>query len=131
MAHKEIEIILARHLASYLATPVFIIDPAGNLLYYNEPAEAVLGRRFEETGEMTVSQWGTIFSPMDHAGNPLPPGSLPLVIALAEQHPTQGSFWIRGLDNVMRFIEVTAFPLTGQAGRQLGAMAVFSERARP
>jgi hypothetical protein len=35
--------------------------------------------------------------------------------------------WIQGLDQVRRHIEVTAFPLIGQAGRHLGAVAIFWE----
>jgi len=65
---KEIEVILTRQLASYLATPIFIVDPTGTLLYYNEPAELVLGRRFEETGEMPIEEWSTIFVPVDDDG---------------------------------------------------------------
>jgi hypothetical protein len=37
--------------------------------------------------------------------------------------------WIRGLDNVQRHLEVTGFPLIGQANRYLGAIAVFWEIA--
>src|SRR5581483_5343897 len=127
MAQKEIEVILSRHLASYLATPIFIVDPFGNLLYYNEPAEAILGRRFDETGEMSVDEWGTIFQPMDRDGNRLPPEKLPLVMALKERSPTYAGFWIRGLDNILRYIKVFAFPLIGQADRYLGAVAIFWE----
>lgn len=127
MVQKEIEVILARHLASYLATPIFIVDPDGNLLYYNEHAEAILGHRFNETGEMPVSEWGTIFQPMDEMGTPLPPDHLPLVKVLADKHPVSGGFWIRGLDGVLRRIEVFAFPLIGQANRYLGAVAIFWE----
>jgi PAS domain-containing protein len=127
MSQKEIEIILARHLSSYLAAPIFIADPQGNLLYYNEAAEAILGRRFDETGEMPLAVWGTIFEPVDKAGNLLPPDQLPLAITLATRRASQGSFWIRGLDNVLRYIEVTAYPLVGQANRYLGAFAIFSE----
>ena len=127
MVQKEIEVILARHLASYLATPIFIVDPTGNLLFYNEHAEVILGRRFNETGEMPVSEWGTIFQPVDRSGQPLPPEKLPLVMALESRHPTSGRFWIRGLDNVMRQIEVFGFPMVGQANRFLGAVAIFWE----
>jgi hypothetical protein len=35
MAQKEIEVILTRQLASYLAMPIIIIDPLGTLLFYN------------------------------------------------------------------------------------------------
>jgi PAS domain-containing protein len=127
MAHKEIEIILSRHLASYLATPIFIVDPAGNLLYYNEHAEAILGSRFNETGEMPVSEWSEIFKPMDSEGMPLLAENLPLVQTLRSKTPNHGGFWIRGLDNVLRRIEVFAFPIVGQTNRYLGAVAIFWE----
>lgn len=132
MAQKEIELILARHLAGYLAAPIFIVDPHGNLLFYNEAAEAILGHRFDETGEMSVHEWGTLFSPEDEHGTPLAPESLPLVLALREKRPHQGSLWIRGVDDkVARHIEVFAFPLVGQANRFLGAVAFFWEARNP
>jgi hypothetical protein len=131
MVQKEIEVILARHLASYLATPIFLVDPEGNLLYYNEHAEVILGHRFNETGEMPVSEWGTIFQPTNYLGEPLPVDDLPLVMALRHKRPVSGSFWIRGLDNVLRRIEVFAFPLVGQQDRFLGAVAIFWEADKP
>jgi PAS domain-containing protein len=131
MAQKEIEVILARHLASYLVMPVFIVDPNGNLLYYNEHAETILGMRYDETGEMPLAEWSTRFQPTDQEGNPLPPERLPLVIALNARHPANGEFWIRGYDQVKRHIQVTAFPLIGQANRFLGAVALFWETPNP
>ncbi|MBI3800815.1 MAG: PAS domain-containing protein [Deltaproteobacteria bacterium] len=127
MSQKEIEVILTRQLASYLALPIFIVDPQGTLVFYNEPAEAILGLRFDETGEMAAAEWGTVFTPIDGAGSPLPPDTLPLTIALRERRSAHGDFYIRGLDLVLRHIEVTAFPLIGQAHRDLGAVALFWE----
>lgn len=127
MSQMEIEVILSRHLAEYLAMPIFIVDPAGSLLYYNEPAEEVLGYRYIETGTMPASEWSTIFSPMDEDGNPLPPEELPLIIAINEQHPAHKSFWIKGMNGSLRKLEVTAIPLIGQAERFLGAIAIFWE----
>lgn len=127
MVQKPIEVILARQLASCLAVPIFIVDPQGTLVFYNEPAEAILGRRFEETGEMPVGEWGTMFKPTDVDGAPLAPDQLPHVIALAQRQPAHRRFWIVGLDAVRRQIEVTAFPLIGQAQRHLGAIAIFWE----
>ncbi len=127
MWQKEIEAILARQLASYLAMPIFIVDPQGTLIFYNEPAEKILGRRFEDTGEMPVAEWSTIFKPTDETGAPLAPETLPLVIALKERRPAHRSLRIYGLDGVLRQIEVTAFPLIGQAERYLGAVAIFWE----
>jgi PAS domain-containing protein len=129
MPQHEIEMILMRQLASYLIMPIFIVDPAGNLVFYNEPAEPILGRRFEETGEMPMSVWSTIFEPTDAAGVPITPQELPLAITLAERRPTHHVFWIRGLDTVLRHVEVTCFPLIGQASRYLGAIALFWEVA--
>lgn len=127
MAQQEIEVILARQLAEYLAMPIFIVDPEGDLLYYNEPAESVLGSRYDETGPMDAADWSTVFKPVDKKGNPVRPEDLPLMIAMTKHHPAHSSFWIQGLDGALRQIEVTAFPLIAQAQRFLGAIAIFWE----
>jgi PAS domain-containing protein len=41
-----------RQAASYVAMPIFVVDPGGDLVYFNEPAEELLGLRYEEVGEM-------------------------------------------------------------------------------
>lgn len=130
MSQQEIEVILSRHLAEYLAMPIFIVNPAGDLIFYNEPAETILGTRYSETGSMPASEWATKFQPTDYEGKPLPPEDLPLVIAIIQRHPAHKIFWIRGLDNARREIEVTAFPLIGQADRFLGGIAIFWERSQ-
>ena len=127
MVQKEIEVILARQLAEYLEMAIFIVDPDGDLLYYNEPAESVLGSRYAETGPLPASDWSTIFKPVDRNGHPVKPEDLPLMVAMVKQHPAHSSFWIQGLDGTLRQIEVTAFPLMAQAQRFLGAIAIFWE----
>lgn len=127
MSQQEIEVILSRHLAEYLAMPIFIVNPAGDLIFYNEPAEAVLGTRYNETGPMPAKEWTTVFHPMDAEGKPIPPEELPLMIAITQHRPAHKNFWIRGMDGSMRGIEVTALPLIGQAGRFLGGVAIFWE----
>jgi PAS domain-containing protein len=127
MTQQEIEIILSRHLAEYLAMPMFIVDPAGGLVFYNEPAEKVLGYRYDETGPMPAGEWSTIFKPMDEHGQPIEPEELPLMIAMMQKHPAHRNFWIEGMDGALRQIEVTAFPLIAQAERFLGAVAIFWE----
>lgn len=128
MAQQEIEIILARQLASYLAVPIFLIGPDGTLLFYNEPAEGILGKRFDETGKMPVEEWSRMFEPTDEAGDPLDAGELPIVVALEEGRLAHRPMWIQGLDGQRRSIEVASFPLQGQGNRSLGAVAVFWER---
>ena len=130
MSQQEIEVILARHLAEYLAVPIFMVDPDGDLLFYNEPAEAILGSRYNETGAMPARELATTFHTMDGEGNPIPLEELPIVIALRQRRPSHRDLWIRGLDGVAREIEVTAFPLVGQANRFLGAIAFFWEIAK-
>ncbi len=127
MAQMDIEIILMRQLASCLAMPVFIVDPQGTLIFYNEHAERILGKRYEETGPMPVSDWSTAFRPFDENETPIPPEELPLVIALSQQKPAHRRFWIRGLDGRKRQIEVTAIPIIGQSKQLIGGVSFFWE----
>jgi PAS domain S-box-containing protein len=129
MSQQEIEVILARQLADYLALPIFLVDQAGNMLFYNEPAEKILGYRYEETGPMPAEAWASIFQPTDEDNRPLRPEQLPLMVALQAGRPAHSGFWIRALDGILRRIYVTAFPLIGQADRHLGAVAIFWEAA--
>lgn len=122
---EEIERILMRQLAGYLAMPIFVVDADGNLLFYNEPAEELLGRRFDEAGPMPAAEWSTVFLPRDADGSPISPDDLPLMIALRKHQPAHRSFWITGHDGVARRLGLTAFPLEGQGGRHLGAVAIF------
>lgn len=127
MSQHEIEVILARHLAEHLAMPMFIVNPQGELLYYNEPAESVLGLRYNETGPLAAQEWSTLFQPMDQTGQPIQPESLPLMIATLQRRPAHRTFWIHGMDGALRQIEVTAIPLLVHSGRFLGAIAIFWE----
>ena len=120
-----IEIILSRQLADCLALPIFITDTAGNLLFYNEPAEDILGKRFEDTAEMTVDQWSVDFKNKDENGNPLPPEELPLVMTLNDRLPHHKTFWIENLMGKAERISVTSYPIIGRAGNFFGAVAIF------
>jgi PAS domain-containing protein len=131
MAHKEIEIILTRQLADCLAMPIFLVDVDGTLLFYNEPAEKILGRRFEETGALSAVEWSTAFVPADDRGRALEPAELPLMIALTQREPAHAAFWICGLDQIRRRIQATAIPLVGRGDRFLGALAIFWEENAP
>jgi len=127
MTQKEIEVILARQLAEYLALPIFIVDPNGDLLYYNEPAESILGSRYVETGPMAANELAGIFRTVDQDGQPMKSEDLPLVKALIGRQPAHGSLWIEALDGGLRKIAVTAFPIICQANRFRGAIAIFWE----
>jgi PAS domain-containing protein len=125
MAAYEIEIILNRQLADCLSIPVFITDTTGNLLFYNEPAEKVLGKRFEDTGEMPVELWSTIYKPYDDEGKEIPPEELPLVRTLKDCFPYHKTFWIESLKGNPQKISLTSYPIIGRTGKFLGAVAIF------
>jgi PAS domain-containing protein len=125
MAQHPIEVILMRQLASYLAMPILLVDPAGTLLFYNEPAERLLGRRYKETGEMPLAKWTRLFRLTTEDGSPLALEARPLIMALQQHRAVHGAFWIQHRDGIAQRIEATAFPLEGQGGRQLGAVAIF------
>ena len=76
MSQKPIEVILMRQLASTLAMPIFLVDAGGTLVFYNEPAERVLGMRFDETGELPPGEWATLWVPTEGDGSPLAPERL-------------------------------------------------------
>src|SRR6187402_2399051 len=97
MAAYEIEIILNRQLADCLSMPVFITDTTGNLIFYNEPAEKVLGARFEDTGEMKADVWSTVFKQQDDEGKLLTADNLPLMRTLKDKYPYHKTFRIVNL----------------------------------
>jgi len=125
---RNLVLILARELASNCATPMFVVDPDGDLVFFNEPAERVLGRTFAETGVLTREEWGTMFSPVAEDGHAVPIEKLPLNIALREMVPGHLAFGITGLDGERRDIAVTAFPLFARANEFVGAVAIFWEQ---
>jgi PAS domain-containing protein len=127
-AHNLV-LIMARDFASRLATAVFLVDPDGTLIYYNEGAERILGRAFEEGHPMPAGEWSTAFSPVDDDGNALPLDDLPLGATIRDREPAHRDLRIIGADGVSRAIEVTAIPLFAHADEFVGAVAIFWERA--
>jgi PAS domain-containing protein len=131
MAQHPIEVILMRQLESYLAMPILLVDPVGTLLFYNEPAERLVGWRYEETGELPLATWTRLFRLTTANGSPLALEARPLIIALQQHRAVHGAFGIQGRDGVTSKIEATAFPLEGQGGRRLGAVAIFWQAGAP
>src|SRR5438128_9479638 len=111
-----VEVILARGFTSHLATPAFLVDSAGNLIFFNEPAGELLGMAFEEAGAMGPEEWGGRFDPKALDGRPLAPEELPLSIALNESRPAHLPMQISSARGDRHEIEVTAFPVVGRAG---------------
>lgn len=130
MAQQPIELILLKQWATHIATPVWIMDAEGNLVFYNEPAEGLLGRRFDEAGELHADELAARFVTTGVDGAALASKELPVVVALTEHRPAHGELRIQTLDTGdWRHIEITAIPVEGQGGHHLGAFAVFWESA--
>ncbi len=58
VTQRPLELILARNLMSALSTPAFLVDEGGLLVFYNEAAGMMLGKRFEELGTVGPEEWG-------------------------------------------------------------------------
>lgn len=127
MAQHPVEIILLQQWASLMAVPVWISDAEGRLVYYNEPAEPIVGVRFEDAGELPAEELLERFEMRDADGSSLSNEERPLMIALNKQMPAHRRMKIRGADREWRDIEVTAIPINGEGNRHLGAMATFWE----
>lgn len=126
----DLVLILARDLASALSTPAFLVDSKGTLIFYNEPAEAILGEKYAEAGELAPDEWGTMWAPQDpESGEEVPLEKLPLYIALTDRTPAYAALCITGSDGVRRKINVIAFPLMTQVEDLVGAVAIFWEAA--
>jgi PAS domain-containing protein len=128
-ADRPIELLLMRQLASYLTTVIFLIGPDGSALFFNEPAERLVGLRFEEADPMTAEEWAERLQSIDETGGSIPFDERPLIVALQRQEPAHRQFSIRGFDQAIHRIEGLAFPLVGLTGRQLGAVGIFWENA--
>jgi len=122
---KHLALIIARELASQLATATFVADAEGNLVFYNEAAEAILGRSFAEAGTMPAEGWGAQFVLEEIDGTPMPLDRMPAGIALLEHRPAHGQLWMTGLDGQRRMLNITAVPLFASATEFVGMIALF------
>jgi len=124
---RAIEIILMRQLASYLAVPTLVVDRELELLFFNESAEPILGRRFDETGGIHRGEWSAAFRPTDANGALIPRQEQVLSLAIDRRQPSHRRFWLTGLDGIARVIEALSFPLETREDGLLGATGIFWE----
>ena len=127
MAQREIEIILLRQWASHMSLPIWVSGLDGDLVYYNEPAEQLLGVRYDEAGTMPLAELTKTFKVETADGLPMTQDRFPLAIALQERRPYHARLRYCGLDGVWRDVEVTAFPFEGEGRRPLGAVTIWWE----
>jgi len=129
MGQQSVEMILIRQLAGYLFVPVILVDTTGTVIFYNEPAEQILGVRFEETGRIDPEEADRLIQLSDDPATATEETRRPLVTALQQRRPTHARRWLlRRGDRVRLQVELTAFPVIDQDDRLLGAVAMFWER---
>ena len=121
---RPLELILARNLLSSLSTPAFLADRTNDIIFYNEAAGALLGRRFEETGTMSAERWLNDFGPLDERSEPIPLEDQPVTIALRANRAAHARHRIRSLGGAVHDVEVSGMPLIGTDGFH-GAMVFF------
>lgn len=122
-AQKPLELILARNLLASISTPAFLVGEEGRLLFYNDAAAALLGRRFEEIGTMSAQEWTAEFGPFANGDEPIPYDEIPLVVAVREGRPAHGVFRIAAAGGG-REVAASAIPIVGPTGAT-GAIVIF------
>ena len=125
---KSLVLILAREFATQLATPTFIVDGEGNLVFYNEAAELILGRSFAEVGELPADELVKAIDIANLEGEVLEPRERAIGVALFEGRPTHARRLLRPMSGGdWRTVEVTAFPLVTGPDEIGGVVAIFWE----
>ena len=82
---KSLPLILARELAANLATPMFLLDAGGMLVFYNDAAALLLGKPFAELGEIPSGEFGASLDLANLDGTKLLRRDSPSGIAFYEQ----------------------------------------------
>jgi PAS domain-containing protein len=123
-AQRPLELILARNLLSSLSTPAVLVIRPGDVVFFNEAAGALLGRRFEDTGQLSAQDWTSMFGPLDREGEPIPVERQPLFSPLRANRAGHALHTIRSINGSRHAVEVSGVPIMG-TGEFLGAMLFF------
>jgi PAS domain-containing protein len=120
-------LILARELASNLATPMFLLDAGGMLVFYNDAAELLIGKPFADLGEIPAGEFGAVMELATTDGEPVKRRDTPAGLAFFDRIPAHKTLLATGYDGVRRVVEATAYPLFGAVGEMCGVVSVFWE----
>src|SRR5262245_47121314 len=94
MAQQPVEMILVRQLAGYLYVPVLVVDATGTVIFYNEPAERILGLRFEETGPIDPEEADRLVELSDDPTAGPQDAGIPVLTALQQRRPAHSRRWL-------------------------------------
>jgi predicted ATPase/class 3 adenylate cyclase len=121
---------LARQLASHLATPMFLLDDQGMLIFYNDAAATLIGKTFEEVGRIGAAQFGTVLELATEEGEPLRRRDTAVGVAFFQRRPAHQKLRVSGYDGVRRIVEAVAVPLFGAMSELQGVVCVFWEHVQ-
>jgi PAS domain-containing protein len=127
IAQKSLPLILAREFSANLATPMVLMDERGSLVFFNEPAEQIIGQTHAEVGELGPDEWGRLFKVERIDGTPIQVEKTPAGVTLAERRPAHDTLAFTTIDGIRHEIAVTAFPLLGREEELVGVVSVFWE----
>jgi PAS domain-containing protein len=126
---KPLQLILARELASNLATPMTIMDARGMLVFYNDAAAQLIGKPFAEIGEIPSEEFGAVLRMKTLDGRVLRRRESPSGVSFNEHRPSHQTHYATGYDGVEHLVHSTAYPLFGTNGEMHGVVSVFWEVA--
>jgi PAS domain S-box-containing protein len=127
VAHKPVELILLRQLASRLPFPVALVDDDATLVYFNAATERMLGYKLDDLGDTRYRALNELLDYRHADGSPMKDTDMPMAVVLHERRPNQMTIIIHGADGAPHLIENNSIPLHGQGGVLLGAMSIFWE----
>jgi PAS domain-containing protein len=124
---KSLPLILARELAANLATPMFLLDADGMLVFFNDAAALLIGKSFGDLGEIHSSEFGAMLDLATPEGEPVRRRDSPAGVALLERRPAHKQLRVNTYNGTRILVQATAFPLFGTTGEMHGVVSVFWE----
>jgi hypothetical protein len=104
---------------------MYLIDAEGTLVYFNEAAELMLGKRYAEVGPITALEFGSMVDAAYLDGTPMRRRDSPAGVAFYRHEPSHQTLLATTLDGTRAQFEVTAYPLFGHVGDMHGVLCVF------
>jgi hypothetical protein len=124
---KPIELIIYRHILSYISTPAILLDAQRDLIYFNKPVEKLFGVRFSEAGLISSSGWSTLIIPLDPDNHPMSPEFSPIIQCFNTKLSAYGAIYIMSKNNKIWKTEIFVHPIINQIDQFLGAVAYMKE----
>lgn len=126
-ALKSLVLIRAKHLAESVTTPMLLVDANGNMVFYNEAAEMVVGRAFNDVGPVPAADWQERFRVRARDDSPAPLEKMPGWMDLKGERPGLGHLRLTTIEGRDLDVAVCAFPLFTSQHQFDGALVIFWE----